>query len=846
MDKYQPEMIGKTISRYRILDKIGSGGMGVVYKAEDIKLKRTVALKFLPPYFSNDQDAKKRLIHEAQAASALDHPNICTIHEIDETDDGQLYISMAFYEGETLKDLISRGPVDVDKAINITLQICDGLDKAHKNNIIHRDIKPANIFITNDGIVKILDFGLAKLKGQTQLTQIGTTLGTIDYMSPEQASRNEFDKRTDIWSLGVLFYEMLAGELPFKGEYDQAVIYSILNTEYEPLKTFRKDISPELELIIKKVLMKDPELRYREIMNLRDDLISIKENKKIGRTRKTIKKIPVFITSFSVIVIALIIVFLFQKETIPFSNRDWILIGDFENHTGDKVFDKSLYTAFSLSIDQSRYVNVVSRRRMMETLKRMEKPDSDFLDEGTIREMAIREGINIYLVPGISRAANRYIITCRIEQANNGEILKSEIINSDENNILENLDELGQKIREDLGESKPQIQKQGKPLKQVTTSSLEALKLYSLGIEEHWKSNFMRARYYYENALKIDSNFTSAKASLGNLLFEKFDRTLGKKFLKDALKSIDRVTDKEKYGILAFYAVNVEGNLDDAIKYTRIQADLYPDDATPHNNLGWYYQKKRLFADAVAEYKVALQIDPHLILTYGGIVWTYLEEMGETDSAFVWVEKMLTYDNKNAWAYFYLGSVYVAMDSLINAQQAYLKARELSPEFTLNIYRLVHVDRLLGRHQDAIELLNRILSIDSRDCSPYYDLGINYEKINNKQRSVEYFDMYKKYAERLLRENPKDAESYFNLGFINARLKNYQKSLDLGRKAFSMDTAQYLHMAELMSLNKNTSLALTYLEKAYNAGFRDYVWLKLDPDLESLQEEPGFKKILNQ
>ena len=193
---------GQTISHYRITEKLGSGGMGEIYKAEDIKLKRTVALKFLPSSFSSDEESKKRLIHEAQAASSLDHPNICTIYEIGETDNELLFISMALYDGETLKDKIAKGPIEIDEAIKITLQICEGLEKAHKNEIIHRDIKPANIFITNDGIVKILDFGLAKSKGQTQLTQMGSTVGTVDYMSPEQATGSVIDKRTDIWSLG--------------------------------------------------------------------------------------------------------------------------------------------------------------------------------------------------------------------------------------------------------------------------------------------------------------------------------------------------------------------------------------------------------------------------------------------------------------------------------------------------------------------------------------------------------------------------------------------------------------------------------------------------------------------
>ncbi len=228
-------MIGKTISHYKILEKLGGGGMGVVYKAEDTKLKSTVALKFLPQDLSRDDESKDRFIHEAQAASALEHNNICNIHEIDEMDDGQMFIAMACYDGETLKKKIGGGPLKLEDAIDISLQISEGLSKAHEKEIVHRDLKPANVMLTKDGVVKILDFGLAKLRGQTKLTKVGTTLGTAPYMSPEQARGEEVDNRTDVFSLGVLLYEMLTGQLPFKGDYHEAIIYSILNEDHEPI-----------------------------------------------------------------------------------------------------------------------------------------------------------------------------------------------------------------------------------------------------------------------------------------------------------------------------------------------------------------------------------------------------------------------------------------------------------------------------------------------------------------------------------------------------------------------------------------------------------------------------------
>jgi serine/threonine protein kinase len=265
-------MIGQTISHYKILEKLGGGGMGVVYKAEDTKLKRTVALKFLPPVYSFDKEAKQRFINEAQAASSLDHNNICAIHEVGETNDGQIFICMNCYDGETLKKKIERGQIKTDEAIDIIVQVATGLQKAHEKGIIHRDIKPANIFITNDGVVKILDFGLAKLSGQTMMTKMGETVGTIAYMSPEQTRGELVDNRTDIWSLGVVLYEMLTRNLPFKGEYDSAMIYSILNSNPEPIPGLRDDIPVEMEQIVNKCLDKDKEYRYQRIDDLLTDL----------------------------------------------------------------------------------------------------------------------------------------------------------------------------------------------------------------------------------------------------------------------------------------------------------------------------------------------------------------------------------------------------------------------------------------------------------------------------------------------------------------------------------------------------------------------------------------------
>ena len=306
-------MIDEVISHYKIIEKLGEGGMGVVYKAEDTKLKRTVALKFLPPELTRDPETKKRFIHEAQAASALDHNNVCTIYEIDETEEGQTFIAMACYEGEILKDKIQKGPLDIQEAVDIGIQIAKGLEKAHKKGIVHRDIKPANIFITDEGIVKILDFGLAKLGRQTKLTKKGTTLGTVAYMSPEQTRGEDVDRRTDIWSLGVVLYEMVTGQLPFKGDYEQAIIYSILNEEPEPITGLRTGVPIEIASVVNKALTKNLNQRYQNIGEMLADLKSLG---KASALSMDLKRFPKTISKFMVIIFTIAFLFTFFMISI--------------------------------------------------------------------------------------------------------------------------------------------------------------------------------------------------------------------------------------------------------------------------------------------------------------------------------------------------------------------------------------------------------------------------------------------------------------------------------------------------------------------------------------------------
>ncbi len=855
-------MVGKTISHYRVLEKLGGGGMGVVYKAEDTRLNRTVALKFLPRELTSDTEARKRFMHEAKAASSLDHANICTIHEIDQTDEGQIFICMAYYDGETLKKKIERGPLKIVDAIVITIQIAQGLTKAHDGNIIHRDIKPANIMMTRDGLVKIVDFGLAKLTGQTRLTQNGMALGTASYMSPEQARAEEVGKQTDIWSLGVVLYEMITGELPFKGEYEQSVIYNVLYEEPEPLTAMRTGVPMELEHIVSKLLAKKREERYQHIDEIVTDLQRIQKIRVSSSATKMIRKQTMWqkLLSSPVLWMLIIVAFglaagvllFYPSKTIPFSERDRVLITDFNNQTGENIFNESLSTAFNVSIGQSRYLNVFPRRRVRETLKRMERPDTVRVDELLAQEIAQREGIKIVLVPGISRVGQRYALTTVIEDAKTGAALQSHIAYANrQSDVLTALDELTKEVRHDLGEALKEISHQSKPLVKVTTRSLAALKQYSIAIQKHQHGDIMEAKIYYENAYRIDSTFTAAAASLGMLNYEMagwlkgFDREKGKKLLAQVVRNVQNLTDRERYGILAFHAQAVENNLQKAAEYQKALLALYPDLSVGHNNLGRVYEAMGHYEDAVAEYKKAIRLDDYFIVPYNSLAVIYLYKSGEVDSALVWTKRQIAKNPDTFWGYDHLGWAYLGLDSLALAKAAFARALAINPRAKAQLYRLAHTLRLMGDYKEAIETLRKIPTFDAKDPWPDYQLGILYQLTGDPKRARKHFERFRQQIEKSLGTDPDDAYNYIALGLVLTRLGQTERGLSLGRKAMLVDSTQHFGFAELLSAQGKIQEALDQLKLAIQSGEKNYIWFKVDPDLQPLYGEPRFRDLMN-
>ena len=721
---------GTVISHYKITEKIGEGGMGVVYKATDTKLDRTVALKFLPPRLLCDSEARERFEHEAKAASALNHPNIATIHEIDEVE-GRCFIAMEYLEGGSLKGLLKAKDLSVTEILDLAIQIGEGLSAAHESGVVHRDVKPDNIMLTARGRPKIMDFGLAKLKGATKVTKTGTTLGTLQYMSPEQASGREVDRRSDIFSFGVILYEMIACRLPFQGETEAAIIHSIINEPPEPLARYKAGVPEGVQRIIDRALEKDIGERYQHADDMVAELRHEKRLLETGASTVTLvetqqaqgapppssrRLLRILIPAAIAAAVALLIFVLepFRLEMGPkeeaSAQENSLAIMYFENMVDPEDTDRTaqMITALLITdLSESDYMYVISRQRLYDILKLLGHESLKVIDRTVASEIAARAGVKWILTGSILQVEPNIVLTSDISEAATGRILSTQRITSQPSeDLFAVVDRLSASVKEDLALPQEATTEPDRPVADVTTRSREAYRYYVEGIEYDLKFFLAEAIESFEKAVEHDSTFAMAHLELSLL---QWGTEQSRKHLGQAVRYVDKASEREQYLIRSWEA-SFAGAPARAAEILKEAIDKYPDDKRLLFDLAVIYRSDlKLLQDAIDTFTRAVEVDPLYRDAYNALAYIY-DQTGDFEKSIWAINKYISIAPDEPNPYDSRGDLYAYNGKIDKAIGSYEQAVATKPDFFMSVKKLGHMALYKRDYPDAERYYKKLAS----------------------------------------------------------------------------------------------------------------------------------------
>ncbi|NNF56601.1 MAG: protein kinase [Rhodothermaceae bacterium] len=852
---------GQTVSHYAVQDVLGGGGMGVVYRAEDTRLRRTVALKFLPPLLSRDAHAKERFMAEAQAASALDHPNICTVHEIGETDSGQLFIAMAYYPGETLRARLKRGPVPVAEATDLAVQVARGLAKAHAKGIVHRDVKPANVMITPEGRAKLVDFGVAKM-ADTLLTQAGTTVGTIAYMSPEQTRGEAVDARTDLWALGVVLYEALTGERPFRGAYDQAVVFSILHEDPEPVTAVNPSVPPALDPVIGRCLQKDPARRYSDASALLADLEAVQQGTATQRavvlserpTHRRLARLGMGLAVALVLAVGLLLAWpaaqsdeqggvvasgLRQVAVLPFANVG----GD---STNQAFIDGLVYTIGATLTEMEQFANRLSVL-----------PTDDALATTTRapREAAQTLGADLVVSGSVQRAAERIRLTLEVYDAEADRRLGSRILDKTMTDLLALQDSVALTLASLLDVELNEAAQEALAAGGTTSSRAYDLYTQARGYLQHYEDerNVDRAIALFEQAINEDGRYALAYAGLGEAYWRKYDATNDPRWKDEAGEAGEQAVELD--GDLAPVRVTLgliykgTGEFEAAEREFLRALTLDSLDAQAHKELAATYYFLGRLDEAEREYRRAIALKPGYWEYHGSLAFLYSAQ-GRHEEAIPLLRRVIQLRPDNPWGYNDLGLQYHRLGRLDSAAVWYRRATEANPAATgptaLAFRNLGDLAFLQRDYAEAAQIYQRALRLDSTNSDTWAMLGDAYALGGNEPDAQRAFRRMLALDERTLEVNPNDENALLGIAIGHARLGRPERAREALRRLDDLPQkgpGTLLVMSTVYEALNDRPSALHFLGEGLEQGLTR-ARIENAPYLDALRTDPRYHQLV--